>query len=75
MRPSVRIKTPIPSLGEIASDLGITEKRLDGVLELVGRRTKSSGHNGSVSMRPSRVKNSEKKTSAKRADRRGKDNL
>jgi hypothetical protein len=55
MSHSVKIKTPIPSLEDIASDLGITGKRLDGLLELVDGREKSSGHNGSAPM-PSRTK-------------------
>ena len=62
MSHSVKITTPIPSPEDIASDLGITGNRLEGLLELVDGRKKSGGHNGSVPLHPSRVK----KASAKR---------
>jgi hypothetical protein len=67
MSRSVKITTPIPSLDEIASDLGITGNRLDGLLELVERRGKSGGPNGSVLKHPSRMK--AKKASGKRTGR------
>ncbi len=67
MSHSVKVKTPIPSPEEIAADLGITGKRLDSLLELVGGREKSSGQNGSVPVHPSRMKKAAKKASAKRA--------
>jgi hypothetical protein len=66
MSRSVKITTPIPSLDEIASDLGITGRRLDGLLELVDGTKKSGGHNGSVALRATRVKKAAKKASAKR---------
>ena len=61
MSPSVEIKTPIPSPEDIASDLGITGKRLDGLLELVDgrekkKKRKSGGPNGSVPMHTSQMK-------------------
>jgi hypothetical protein len=40
MSHSVKITTPIPSPEEVASDLGIVGKRLDGLLELVDGREK-----------------------------------
>jgi hypothetical protein len=67
MSPSVKIKTPFPSLENITADLGITGKRLDGLLELVDGREKGDGQNGSVTMHPSRIKKAAKKASAKRA--------
>jgi hypothetical protein len=66
MSHSVKITTPIPSPEEIASDLGITGNRLDGLLELVDGRKKGAGHQGSVSLHPSRVKKAAKKAPAKR---------
>jgi hypothetical protein len=67
MSHSVKIKTPIPSPEEVASDLGITGKRLDGLLELVGGTEKSSGQNGSVPVHPAGMNKAAKKASAKRA--------
>jgi hypothetical protein len=66
MSHSVKITTPIPSPEEIASDLGITGNRLDGLLELVDGRKQSAGHLGSVPPHFSRVKKAAKKASAKR---------
>jgi hypothetical protein len=43
MSHSVKITTPIPSPEDIASDLGVTGRRLDGLLALVNRRTKTKG--------------------------------
>jgi hypothetical protein len=40
MSHSVKITTPIPSPEEVASDLGIVGKRLDGLLELVEKKKK-----------------------------------
>jgi hypothetical protein len=67
MSRSVKIATPIPSLEDVAADLGITGNRLDGLLELVDGREKSGGDNGSVPKHPSRMKKAAKKASAKRA--------
>jgi hypothetical protein len=72
MSHSVKIKTPIPSPEEIASDLGITGRRLDGLLELVngGRKKKakkkSGRHDRFAPMHPSRMKKAAKKASVKR---------
>jgi hypothetical protein len=62
---SVKISTPFPSPEEIASDLGISRNRLNGLLELVDGK-KSGGHNGSAARHSSRVKKAAKKSSAKR---------
>ena len=66
MSHSVKITTPIPSPEEIASDLGITGRRLDGLLELVDGTNKSGAHNGSVPSRATRLKKAGKKESARR---------
>jgi hypothetical protein len=66
MSHSVKITTPIPSPEEIASDLGITGRRLDGLLELVDGTKKSGGHNGSVPSHATRVNKAAKKASARR---------
>jgi hypothetical protein len=67
MSHSVKITTPIPSPEEIASDLGVTQGRLDGLLALVDRRTKAAGHDGFRSADKSQMKKTAKKPSAKRA--------
>jgi hypothetical protein len=71
MSPSVKITTPIPSPEEIASDLGITGNRLDGLLDLVDGRKKIGGHNGSVPLQASRVKKTVKKSSARTPGKHG----
>jgi hypothetical protein len=71
MSHSVKITTPIPSPEEIASDLGITGRRLDGLLELVDGTKKSGGHNGSVPLRATRTKSAGKKASARVAGKHG----
>jgi hypothetical protein len=63
MSHSVKITTPIPSPEEIASDLGITGDRLDGLLQLVnGRRQNAGGHGSRVKKA---VKKAGKRTSGK----------
>jgi hypothetical protein len=66
MSRSVKITTPMPSLDEIASDLGIAGNRLDGLLELVNGTKKNGGRNGSVSLVAPRVKKAAKNASARR---------
>jgi hypothetical protein len=65
MSHSVKITTPIPSPEEIASDLGVTRNRLDGLLALVDGRTKNSGRNDCGSARTSGAKKVAKKASAR----------
>jgi hypothetical protein len=65
MSHSVKISTPIPSPEEIASDLGVTRNRLDGLLALVDGRTKIGGSNDSGRARPSGAKKAAKKASAR----------
>jgi hypothetical protein len=67
MSHSVKIKTPIPSPEEIASDLGISGRRLDTLLALVERdKTGSNGINRSDASAKAAAKKSAPRVKGKR---------
>ena len=67
MSHSVKIKTPIPSPEEIASDLGISGRRLDTLMALVERdKTGSNGINRSDASAKAAAKKSASRVKGKR---------
>lgn len=67
MSHSVKIKTPIPSPEEIASNLGISGRRLDTLLALVEReKTGSNGITGSDAAVKAAAKKSARRVKGKR---------
>ena len=64
MSHSVKVTTAIPSLEDIASDLGITGRRLADLMGLAERGSKAGSSNGLKQHAP--AKKAAKKASAKR---------